>query len=730
VKSDLTLRQIRAQDVASNYEHFLERDVVQALMREQGLTLQQAADQLDAWFLQLARAGSDENALKWLEQFADTPMAVIAGNYHRAVSLIFQHEAATSVWARAGLDSDSVRDWLKNGPLGGMPSAWVASNRNGWEIANFWTDEDAFLKYIGPDAEAGQFRAIDLLKGYNWSLHQASIAPNVTVDLINKFGHEALGFPKALAPSEAAKHGLVKFTSKGSLGKWLDGTDVYFPKEIQTQFEAVERFLDYARTLPQNEWGKLVRLSDKVTGALKASLTLWRPGHHVVNIMGEYLMNMLAGVNNPARYAEAFAIMRAGGEWRRGTVFGHNGLKDIEMFAAEHGFDGVNDAAKTLQVRIGGKSRDVTLAQLYQFFDRAGLLINHNTAEDIVSIADDVMRANGRYDGKFGAIVRANRGLGEFAARRDNVFRIAHAVDIMQKRGFRSFEEAADFIRKEVYEAHPTMQTLSGYEQKYLRRIFYFYTWQRQALTMILKSVLERPGALTVPAKLNYELSSIGGEPQSIGQPMPDDERLPSFMAGNILGPHWFDEEGNVQSLSINAPQLDILQSFFGNMRFNPDQDLASNMRDNGFNFLRENTVGWASPVLKMPAELITGTQYRGSGLSQPMGDPWDYAVDQTGLGYISRVTGKNLYNQDGWFGYRGDVLDDDSPEEQQQRAENTAGNWVTGLRFSEPSKYATNAERERAAEQKRMETEALRNEFGNMPERQIDPITGEYMAP
>lgn len=729
VKSDLALRQIRAQDVSSNYEHFLERDVVQALMREQNMTLQQAADLTDTWFLQYARAKTDEDALKWLEQFAGTPMEVIAGNFHKAMSILFQHSAWTSIWARAGLNSDHIRKAIKLSPLGATPAAWVPSGLTGWEMAKFWTQQDSFLRFIGGDAAAGQFRAIDLLKGYNWALHHASITPNIAADLINKFGHEAFGFPKNWSARDARAAGFVKFESKGGLGEWLDGIDVYFPEQMKAQFESVERFVDYVRTLPQNEVGKLIRVTDKVTGAIKSSLTLWRPGHHVVNVMGEALMNLLVGVTNPARYAHSIAVMRAGGEWKRGTVFGHNGLKDIELFAAEYGLDEAADTAgRTLKMRIGGKTREVTYAQAYQFLDRAGLLINHNTAEDIVSIADDVMHANGRFDGKFGLIVRANRGLGEFSARRDNVFRVAHALDILDKRGFRSWEEAADTIRKEVFEAHPTMQTLSGFEQKVMRRVFYFYTWQRQALTMVLKSILERPGMLTIPAKANYEASvALGGEPQSIGQPMPDDPNVPSFLAGNILGPHWYDEEGNLHSLSINAPQLDILQSFFGNMKFNPDQDLASNMRDNGFEFLRENTIGMASPILKAPAELLSGTQFRGSGLSQPIDDAWDYTADQTGLGYISRVTGRNLYNNDGWFGYRADVLDDKSPEDQEFRQGTTVNNWFTGLRYQQPSRYATSAENERKREDQRMLEDAERNWLGNSPERVVDPATGAY---
>ena len=729
VKADLALRQIRAQDVSSNYEHFLERDVVQALMREQNMTLQQAADLTDTWFLQYARAGSDEGALKWLEQFADGPLAVIAGNYHKAMSILFQHSAWSSIWARAGLNSDHIRKAIKISPLGATPAAWVPSGLTGWEMAKFWTNQDSFLRFIGGDAAAGQFRAIDLLKGYNWALHHASITPNIAADLINKFGHEAFGFPKGWSARDAKAAGFVKFESKGGLGEWFDGIDVYFPEQMKAQFEATERFIDYVRTLPQNEVGKIIRVTDKVTGAIKASLTLWRPGHHVVNVMGEALMNLLVGVTNPARYAHSIAVMRAGGEWKRGTVFGHNGLKDIELFAAEYGLDEAADTAgRTLKMRIGGKTREVSYAQAYQFLDRAGLLINHNTAEDIVSIADDVMHTAGRFDGKFGLSFRANRGLGAFSALRDDVFRVAHALDILDKRGFRSWEEAADTLRKEVFEAHPTMQTLSGFEQKVMRRIFYFYTWQRQALTMVLKSILERPGNLTIPAKLNYEASvALGGEPQSIGQPMPDDPNVPSFLAGNILGPHWYDEEGNLHSLSINAPQLDILQSFFGNMKFNPDQDLASNMRDNGFEFLRENTIGMASPILKAPAELLSGTQFRGSGLSQPIDDAWDYTADQTGLGYISRITGRNLYNNDGWFGYRADVLDDKSPEEQEFRQGTTVNNWFTGLRYQEPSRYATSAENERKREDQRMLKDAERNWLGNSPERVVDPATGEY---
>jgi len=479
----------------------------------------------------------------------------------------------------------------------------------------------------------------------------------------------------------------------------------------------MQEFLHYERTIPHNGWGKAVRASDRVVTPMKASLTLWRPGHHVVSAMGEWLANMLMGVVNPVVYSKAITAMRAGGELHRGTVFGKGGSKDIDELVVSHGLpiDGVEAAGVKLdKIRVAG-SGSPTMAQFYQMLDRAGVLINHNTAEDLLIQGDEVMKKGGRWTQLFSPIVTVHRGLGEMAARRDNVFRIAHAIHVAERRTYRSWDDLAEEIQREIYRTHPTMQTLTAREQKVNRRIFYFYTWQRQALTLILKSVLERPGSLSVPAKFNYEASvALGGAPQSIGQPMPDDPNVPSWGAGNILGPSWYDEHGNLTSLSVNAPQLDILQSFFGGMKFNPDQDLAANFDQNFSTLIRENTLGQASPVIKTPMELLMGTTYRNPNQpAQEIQDRGDYLLDQTGLGYLSRATGRGFINNDGLFGMRSDVSDE---LEQQDRSRMTVKNWMSGLREQNWSKYGENAQRERDEETTRMDQDALRNILGNLP--------------
>ena len=636
-----------------------------------------------------------KNMRKPLEQLATTPeqMAIAQQIVHQTRTL-FDTETAHTL-AMTGLDTDHINSWLRRGPLRAS-AAQLPEGMTGYDIAN---TIPVMLNNLY-DAYLNGVRGADyttLLKGYNFALRNAAIAPNSAARMSAQFGHRGLGYSTV---KEALADGLVQpqvGRGAGTLFQWLDPAQAY-PKEILEQARQLEKFMDY----DSQNVGKLLKAFDKPTTVIKSSLTLWKTGHHVVSAMGEAFMNVLAGVYNPYRYAQAFRALREGCEFRRGSIFGEN-ILDLENWAKEYADEAVPNPTrqimeqsgnKGIPIRIGNKTTVVPYQAFYREFMRRGLGISANVAEDLLVQSDEIVKSGGVLRKIFSPVLRANQGLAEFSARRDNLFRMAHAIDIVQKKSFSSSDDMFESLGIEITQWHPTMQSLSGFERKYMRRLVFFYTWMRNATNKIVEAIVENPMAFVLAPKINYAISgAMGGEPQSIGQTSPNDPRIADFYARQVLGPALYDEAGNVVGITINAPQLDIMQSLIGGIQYDTNLPVWQQVPGSTATFLRENVVGTLNPIMKGIGELTYGTEMRPYG-AVPIEDVGEYITDLTGLGYISRGTGMAFINEQGFLQPRTDR--DDSRVSQIEKQDRSNLNALTGLRFAEYNKYFETAERQR----------------------------------
>lgn len=584
-------------------------------------------------------------------------------------------------FTRAGLDTDHYNKYVMTGPL----SALGDVGRLGEKL----TDEEAknaFKRHYSEQLLKGTISWLDFMQGTNYAMHHAMLIPNIAADLGARIGNRAY----SISDADAAAAGWVKISKSGPLGKWMDTTQYYHPSDLK-QLAVVEKALDYPAALNS----KIIKASDNITTVVKASLTVWNFAHHVVSLMGEIFMNTLAGVG-PKNYVYAARMMAKANDLKnpfaRNTKIGANDFGGIKF-----NIDDLLAEGPGIPVRFfKGGNKVISDEQMYRLLDEEGILLTQNSAEDLITVNGEIAGRGNAFTRFFAPVIKANRSLGEFSARRDNIPRLAHAMQVATSRTFKDPADMLDQIRREVFEWHPTMQMLSPFERKYARRAFFFYTWQRGAMNKIIESITERPAALMVPIKMNYEASSIGGEPQGFGHPMPNDPNLPDFMARNIMGPHWYDENGNVQSISFSAPQLDLLQQFFGAIQFDPNQDLAQNLAKNAQVVLRGNTVNQMAPIPKLGIESMTGVTMIGDTPRQIVPEGADiipevtqHLIDQTGLGRLSKITGVTP------FGQRSDATD---PNEQATRAEQLIKNTFTGLKFNDASKYSGIAEQQRQA--------------------------------
>lgn len=519
------------------------------------------------------------------------------------------------------------------------------------------------------DLESGD-DVLDVLVRYHTALQASSVKPSIGASLTRHFGHVA----EHLTPAQAAAAGWKKVDTTvedADLARFLD-PDAYFPPEIIKQMSYLEGFLNSSRRF-DGKLGQYMDVYDSILSVLKSANTIWRPGHHVTNILGETFMNLMAGVN-PLRYRKGVAVMRAGGHLTDADVSPlarYNASNTPEGFAVKESFD--SDAVQIVVKGADGKKavQSIDPAAVWQAALDHSVAMTHGLAEDI--LAPTMSKLNPSIGRRaLSPVIAGNEALMRFSAARDNVFRLTHFVDALEKGQFSSLDDAFRRAAKIVHDYHPTMQTLSAFEQKYMRRLVFFYTWQRQAISRVLRTALDRPGVVTMPSKLMYNMAEANGlEPESYGKPVPDDPRIASYGSSGLLGPSFtggltpFEEGNNLWGFSLSAPQIDGIQALFKGLTMKPEDGLG-NVGNLAAGF-GESLASQLPPILKAPIELSTGNKIGGGQID----DVGDYLLGQTGLpAQLSNALGGNAKPN--------------APAAQNQAdAQRSLLNLLTGLKFT-----------------------------------------------
>jgi hypothetical protein len=611
-------------------------------------------------------AGQRADALNPLARTAIDPLtaeeADLALELKQFIDVVFA-PGGHGMFSRSGVVASDLAKELRR----------VGARDGGEAWAKFKVDDQLAL----PD-QTGLWRTWDLVDGddpldvlvkYHTALQASSVKPSVGASLARHFGNEAAG----MSAAEAAAAGWKKvdtFAEDADLARFVD-PDAYFPSEIVKQMAYTQEFLN-ASTRFEGQLGRFMDVYDSVLSVLKSSNTLWRPGHHVTNVLGETFMNFMAGVN-PMRYTKGVAAMRAGGHLTDADLSPlarYNASNTPAGFQVKESFG--SDATQVV-LNVGGKKQLMSIdpGSIWQAALDHSVAITHGLAEDI--LAPTMAKLNpsaGRQ--LLSPVIETNTALARFSAARDNVFRLTHFVDALEKGQYRTLDEAFRQAAKVVHDYHPTMQTLSAFEQKYARRLVFFYTWQRQAIARVLKTALDKPGLVTAPSKIQYNLAEANGlQPDSFGAPQNGDPRIASYGSETLLGPTFeagltpFDEGSNLWGFSMSAPQIDGIQSLFKGLTVKPE-DGAGNI-GNMLAGIGEGAAGQLPPLLKAPIELATGNKVGDGG---PIDDIGEYLLAQTGLP-------NQLNNAMG-----GSADPRKSAEENQADQLRSALNLLTGMKF------------------------------------------------
>lgn len=518
-----------------------------------------------------------------------------------------------------------------------------------------------------------QWEGIDNVPDFLSKMHSVVIRASqdiaIAADFSRRFG------------SIQPKPGYVKIVDKNRANNEsgmyeLIDRDLYYPKEVATEFAAVDKLMKESRSLDASKpFGKfMVNVFDPITNALKASQTTVRPGHWVISILGDALRNQMLGVNSIVPYRQSVAILKAGGrEFKE--------MGPLERYARSQEMRDipVHGNEKGMSLHIGGRFVNVSYESVYKIMEPVVMLPPHRSGgvmEDL--LMNEATTGFGNAIAKATDKVVANPNmpivgsLNELSAKRDNFSRVALASDFISKRKWKSVEEMKNAVEDFVTQSAPTSTDFTAKEAKYGRRSLLYYTWLRGITPRVIETALNKPGVTTILPKAMYNLAEANGiDPQSIGNPFPEEGLFPEYYMKNVLGPQWKDDYGT-WGINPSSPVIEVFNTFGG---LNASDPVGSAQAAG------QSLLGMASPFIRMPLELAQGAQTNGI----PIEDNMQYIGDNLGGSYLaalSRGTGKTI-NQNGIVD-RTDSAAKFSPEEQAEHGKLQLFNFLTGLKLTD----------------------------------------------
>jgi hypothetical protein len=444
-------------------------------------------------------------------------------------------------------------------------------------------------------------------------MHAAMQRATVEVTLGRHFSAE---FGRA---AQKAPEGFVKITDKAGssrLGRFID-TDLYYPREIVQEMRYLDDVLKGSIAGIKNpNTAAVIAKYDSIIHAWKSGLTIYRPGHHVRNLVGDVTLAFFDGVVNPKVYAKSVRILS-----RRSKAYdGWDGLK-----ALEEGTDlaGATDAGATY-VRVAGKRTKLTDDQVWRAAFDQGIIPDYRTLEDVAFNTEQSIQFSTAKGISLSRPTggRARKFAGGVSQSRDHMVRIAHFLDVIEKGKFKSLDDAFNAAGARVRKWHPDGSDLTNFENKVARRTFMFYSWMRKAIPLVIETLVMKPGKALVFPKAMYALAEMNGvDLESLDNPFPMDQLFPKFITDQIIGPQ-FGEAGQYGGVNPGEPVTELTSQWGGS---DPQHGIG----------------GALSPIARIPIELYTG-QNLGTGSS--INDKSDYVDSQIpGIGYLSRTTGRSV---------------------------------------------------------------------------------------
>jgi hypothetical protein len=578
-------------------------------------------------------------------------------------------------------ETDDLRNLLHNLPIAKMPD-----NIKGTDLEGAWNDRVNAFKESGTTP-------IELIVKISAALQMSKTQMAIGRQAAVQHGQK-------VTPQRAAELGLVKLKSIGDAKfDLLLGVPegYYFDKYIAEQIGAMARGWNdiYEKGMPE-----FIRIVLDLTGMLKATQTVLNPRHHVVTFTGDMITAMLAGVRNPVDYYRALKITFAHAQEDVAANWGKTQadtnfkimMRRLEAVGGKTYTTGEEDNA--LSVLIQGKKVTFDNETLRVMFDDKGGLTNPNSNDQLqgayeAAIGDPltVLSADEKALKKTqltkyregvskvaGGFQKAISPASSFVSYASNIPRTAHAIHVMRSRNWSSVDEMMGAVVDKLNLNHPTVASLTGWERKYPRSIFTYYTWLKQAHAATINMMMHHTAAVTLFPKIQYNRAEEQGmQPISFGQPWSNKRDTPSYINYSVYGPTYSGPRGAMMMKPAVMP-MDVLDTY--NFSYDPNFTLDQNFVRN-FGQLGQGVIGKNINILaQMPLELITRT-------NPSTGKPSQVKDAETLMDRLFSLTGASSLAKG--LGYTPPNKGEDSANPLTQRDRDLLlQNWLLGLKQSD----------------------------------------------
>jgi hypothetical protein len=270
-----------------------------------------------------------------------------------------------------------------------------------------------------------------------------------------------------------------------------------FDPETAAQLDKVKELLSSSQRM--EEFGEY---AGKITQAWKRIVTVYNPGFHSRNTFGDIFVSWLDGVQGVHGVQSHRMALRTIKKFRNLTDPNDPLIKAMgqpnmmESYRAAKRTGGLPESYKTVLFRKNGQ--DYTMGDVWAAYVNEGLLSGYTNTE---------FSAVFKTPGSFGAskagqkASAANRGILHFSEAREDVFRMAHFIDVLRKSPIKDIEKASAEAGARVRKFHFDYSDFTMTEKLLFARVFPFYKWTRKAFPLMAEALFSQPGKLMLYPK-------------------------------------------------------------------------------------------------------------------------------------------------------------------------------------------------------------------------------------
>lgn len=454
-------------------------------------------------------------------------------------------------------------------------------------------------------------KTIDFSKGTDWlkswKTAQVTEDPKVFIFKLQEVLEQSTR-EKALFDEIGERFG-ARIAGKGYKTKisgypYLDG--YWFPDDIAKQIPRVVKDWSLPGWTPQSP---VIRLYDRVLSMWKSGVTIYRPAHHIRNMIGDVYLGWMDGVNSLRPYTLAARVQRS----MHGS---YDTLENVDQLVKTGILGRQYGTPMPGEVIFRNKSGvEFTAEQIGAVAHQKGLLEHANVLEDVIDMGE-----NSRIKPFGGRVQKVARGASEL---QNHNARLAHFIDKVMKSRGSNLEDIFEQASRRARKWHPSGLDLTDFERTVMRRIVPFYSWMRKSLPLLIEGFVMNPGKSVIPAKIYDALQEANGI-DTLGRhdPFPVDQMFPEWIRAQGVGPI-SGPDGMLGALSNQHPPGYVM----GGVGLNPLTELMTQIESPGRTLTSSLTPGVGIPIELMTGrklftgEPISGADARPGAMEQYVGE-------------------------------------------------------------------------------------------------------------